>query len=113
MPNGGSDNCSNCRSLRDSVCTLRDVFIEDDHYTTCMNFSPSSPPRGPIYSICCVVIDNAGSYPRLPWLHGKRVYSCGPQGRLCVAGEDGEEIGFAGPEEYLDHWRAHAPEEER
>ena len=78
MPNGGSDNCSNCRHnhLRQSprnrnvdidrmkrmYCVLRGVNISNILYTYCANFfSDSDVPEGPIFSA------GIDSNIRLPW----------------------------------------------
>ena len=90
MPNGGGDNCSNCRlnlvrqsagteteyqvrlSLK-SHCSLRDVPIPDAYFTYCRDFTschstePLSPktPTGPIFAGGSY--ERGVGYVRIPW----------------------------------------------
>lgn len=63
MPNGGPDNCSNCRFNRDperpiGYCALRQVTIANTHWTYCRDFTSvhsadpllAKAPTGPIFA---------------------------------------------------------------
>jgi hypothetical protein len=123
VPNGGSDNCGECRfnplstirapqpalaSSSDGRCEIRGIeSIERPFYTYCANFHTGSRvPDGPVFA--------AGpEHERIPWhgLQPVRVeYLQSGRSRL-VARDDGRHQDFASPDEYLAWWRERHPGE--
>lgn len=93
MPDGGLDNCANCRHFQysepfnredpgDWRCGLRGAELKGDPYwTTCDNFGEeTTEPSGPMRAIVGYVQDEAVSYVRLPYLDGSRPESYRPEG---------------------------------
>ena len=119
MPNGGTFHCGHCYRLepKSQRCTLRNIYIENTHYTTChdMDFTPSSDmeedtdkPHGPVYSKICV--DPPFFYGEIPWFQGNRVgvekdqdsdYSI-----LVVSNRKGERLEFPNVDAYMNFWAA-------
>ncbi|MCS4178463.1 hypothetical protein GGP96_003210 [Salinibacter ruber] len=117
MPNGGHDNCANCRHFEysepfnrenpeDWRCSLREVQLEGDPYwTTCDNFGEDiTEPSGSVHAITGYVEDEAISYVRLPYYDGNRPETHRSQGEdstiLVKVGEENKR--FETPRAYLD-----------
>ena len=76
MPNGGSDICGNCSHFINTtgICKLRQVKIDETHWTTCRNFADDGKEiKGPLFAVVCEVRSRAGHYDRIPYFDGIRV----------------------------------------
>ena len=112
MPNGGEHHCGHCRHFirSEARCSLRDVAIEQSHWTTCRSFNrPTGDPIGPVYAIVCEVRDRSGSYGDIPYFDGHRVETiqAGGEGDTVVRFRDrlGEEHEFATVGAYLAFYK--------
>lgn len=124
MPNGGPDNCANCRFNQEpdpiGYCSLRDVSILNTHWTYCRDFTnvhasePLLPktPTGPIFA--CGSYEGSVGYVRIPWF-GKIAPTFNVPVECWVCGRNvpgGIEIhvrdrtfGFCTNRHYIDWWK--------
>ena len=120
MPNGGPDNCNNCKFISkhagEQICMLRDVVIPNTHWTYCHDFVSSHSdvlvgfrtPTGPIYASGGF---EAGAYVRIPWFQNcepriNRSVRCEVCGKRVGNGIELETAtatwGFCSRQHYLD-----------
>lgn len=118
MPNGGPDNCGECRFNPRSfahgaprspgLCEVRGIESRDPFYTYCANFhTRSREPDGPVYS--------AGpQHERLPW-HGISPvwtdWSGAARPPVLRVVDAGRELSFPDAAAYLAWWRSMHPGE--
>ena len=124
MPNGGPDNCANCRFNRGSedagYCALRDVAIANTYWTYCRDFTsthsgePLLPktPTGPIFA--CGTYEGGVGYVRIPWF-GKiaprfsvpvECWVCGRNVEGGIRIQVGDRtFGFCTNRHYIDWWK--------
>lgn len=120
MPNGGSDNCGECRFNPSSIMRTRDPVqaalascdirgigsIADPFYTYCANFHTGSRvPDGPVFAT-----DHSTGV-RIPW-HGDepvRAEMLERGGSRLVVRDDGRHLLFPDRESYLAWWRERHP----
>jgi hypothetical protein len=75
MPNGGVHHCWGCchHDPDKGFCSLRNVHIGSDRWTTCRNRSNERGDiDGPIFAIVCEVKSGAGRYGDIPYFDGCR-----------------------------------------
>jgi hypothetical protein len=109
MPNGGTHHCGYCCHFHADRqhCTLRNVPIEQSHWTSCQNTDANvTEPTGPLYAIVCEVRNGGGSYATIPYWGDARPDTV--QGfpsldtHIAVDFPDGRRVRFDTILEYLD-----------
>jgi ribulose bisphosphate carboxylase small subunit len=109
MPNGGTDNCMECRHFSDEMglCMLRGVAVKSPPWTTCRNYWRGDTPDGPIYSIDIMVHGYQGAYIRLPYLEGRRPFATKNDGEgsvIQIPDANGDLLTFETPEDYMTYY---------
>lgn len=103
MPNGGTDNCMNCRHNRANqqpvsvkgverrtrlpYCTVHDIPIRDRAWTYCANINFDSPDRA--IPITTVGLFSSEGYGRIPWYGRIAPSRTGRAGSCLICGKDG------------------------